>query len=84
MSFYIDDVEQSGKISGITDWAVMTFQIPEGTHTLKWVYSKDSSVSSGGDSGWVDSIVWEPDQNQTQPGGTSAMPAIINLLLDNQ
>ena len=31
--------------------------ITEGTHTLKWEYSKDNSGSSGADTAWVDDII---------------------------
>lgn len=84
LKFSIDAVEQPGGISGTVDWALMTFQIPEGTHTLKWVYSKDSSVSAGEDCGWVDSITWTPQPDPGNPGWLPALPAIIDLLMKNQ
>jgi len=60
LRFYIDGVEQAGSISGFTNWALRSFDIGSGTHTLRWEYTKDGSVSSGSDCGWIDLIVWSP------------------------
>ena len=54
LRFYIDNVEQSGKISGAVTWQQKTFSIGTGSHVLKWSYQKDSMVSNGSDAGWVD------------------------------
>ncbi len=43
-------------ISGETSWALRTLSIPNGTHTIEWRYSKDSSMSVGLDAGWVDTV----------------------------
>ena len=72
--FFIDDIAQSGGISGEVDWQQMTFLIPEGTHTLKWEYIKDYSVSSGSDCSWLDLVVFD--------FSSRAMPWIPLLLLD--
>nr|NIM14529.1 hypothetical protein [Candidatus Aminicenantes bacterium]NIM81267.1 hypothetical protein [Candidatus Aminicenantes bacterium]NIN20666.1 hypothetical protein [Candidatus Aminicenantes bacterium]NIN44445.1 hypothetical protein [Candidatus Aminicenantes bacterium]NIN87264.1 hypothetical protein [Candidatus Aminicenantes bacterium] len=55
LSFYIDDKLESS-ISGLTSWEQRSYPIPAGTHTLKWVYEKDSSFSYGSDCGWVDKV----------------------------
>jgi PKD repeat protein len=55
LRFYIDGVEQH-KISGSTSWAQRTYTVSSGTHTLKWSFTKDGSVSSGSDCGWVDKL----------------------------
>ena len=57
--FYIDS-EMLGEWSGEIDWSEETYTIEEGVHTLRWVYSKDSSVSSGEDCAWLDNIVLPP------------------------
>ena len=57
LKFYIDGIEQNS-ISGDTNWEQMTYSISAGSHTIKWDYSKDSSVSRGSDCGWVDQIIW--------------------------
>jgi hypothetical protein len=57
LTFYIDGLEQ-GTWSGQEDWAEVYFHVREGTRTFKWAYSKDSSVSEGDDSAWIDDIVF--------------------------
>jgi vibriolysin len=53
LRFYIDGVQQAS-ISGSTSWAQKTYTVTSGSHTLKWSYTKDASVVSGSDCGWVD------------------------------
>jgi hypothetical protein len=48
LQFFIDGVLQ-GSWSGTQDWAVMTYSMPAGTHTLLWRYS-------GGAAAWIDSV----------------------------
>ncbi|MCP4152702.1 MAG: hypothetical protein GY757_33515 [bacterium] len=55
LKFYIDDVLQD-QIAGTTSWAQETYSVSSGSHTLKWEYDKDGSVSSGSDCGWVDYV----------------------------
>ncbi|MCP4148466.1 MAG: hypothetical protein GY757_12035 [bacterium] len=55
LKFYIDDVLQD-QIAGTTSWAQKTYSVSSGSHTIKWVYDKDYSVSSGSDCGWVDKV----------------------------
>ncbi len=55
LRFYIDGVLQE-QISGTVDWTQISKNVASGTHTLKWTYYKDSSVSSGSDCGWVDKL----------------------------
>ena len=66
LRFYIDGLEQTGslaKISGTVDWTQKTVAIPVGSHTVKWAYTKDTSVSSGADAGWVDEVVYTPSSS---------------------
>ncbi len=55
LRFYIDGNEQNA-ISGAVDWTKMSYFIPAGIHTLKWVYAKDGSVDTGNDCGWLDKV----------------------------
>ncbi len=55
LRFYIDGVEKT-KISGTVAWTQVSYNIAAGTHTLKWSYTKDASVVSGTDCGWVDKL----------------------------
>jgi M6 family metalloprotease-like protein len=58
--FYLDGIKQSGEISGESGWQPMSYTLTDGSHTLKWVYSKDSGDSSGSDCGWVDQLSLSP------------------------
>jgi hypothetical protein len=59
LRFYIDGVEQTGSISGSTNWHSKTYNIATpGSHTLRWSYTKDFSESLNSDCGWVDRVVW--------------------------
>lgn len=44
-------------ISGDRDWQPKSVFVPAGTHTVKWEYSKDVSLSKGLDCAWVDKVV---------------------------
>lgn len=55
LRFYIDGAEQN-RWSGTVAWGQITFPVTAGTHTLKWSYTKDGSVSSGSDCAWLDNI----------------------------
>jgi hypothetical protein len=55
LRFYIDGVEQT-RIAGTVDWTQVAYNIAAGSHTLKWSYTKDGSVSTGSDCGWVDKL----------------------------
>ena len=54
--FYVNGTAKFN-ISGSTAWATNTFTAPStGSYTLKWTYSKDSSVNTGTDTAWVDNV----------------------------
>ncbi|PID30366.1 MAG: hypothetical protein CR982_01210 [Candidatus Cloacimonadota bacterium] len=55
--FHIDGEEYSSW-SGNIDWSSASFDVSEGTHTFKWSYVKDSSVSGNSDCAWIDNIVF--------------------------
>ena len=58
--FYVDGV-QKDYIGGEVGWTNKTFVVSgKGEHTLRWVYSKTSSYTSGSDCGWVDAVAWTP------------------------
>lgn len=59
LRLYMDGTEQF-RISGEVDWEWRTFNIPVGSHVLRWRYSKNSSTAGGADRGWVDQIVYSP------------------------
>ena len=57
LEFYLDGVRQT-RISGNVEWQPLSYSIPTGSHTLKWRYTKDVSVTSGSDCGWLDKVVF--------------------------
>ncbi|MGC9443432.1 MAG: hypothetical protein ACP5E9_00655, partial [Candidatus Methanospirareceae archaeon] len=57
LEVYLDGVRQT-RISGNVDWQQMSVSIPSGTHTVKWRYTKDYSVNSGSDCGWLDKVMF--------------------------
>ncbi len=61
LRFYLDDtVTPLVSISGEAGWEQKSYAIPTGTHTLRWAYAKDGSVSAGRDAGWLDEVVFTP------------------------
>jgi len=57
LRFYIDGSQQASR-SGEVGWEAQSFNILSGTHTVQWKYSKDHSVHTSQDAGWVDRIEW--------------------------
>lgn len=56
LRFFIDNV-QKGSYSGNTPWSRASFPITAGSHTFKWVYTKNNSNTGGMDCAWLDFIV---------------------------
>lgn len=61
---------------GITEWAEASYPVTAGTHTFKWNYVKDGSVTEGEDCVWLDNIVLpvpgnEPPAENNAPEFTS-------------
>ena len=52
--FYIDGEQQFSH--AILDWNYYLYDVPAGTHTFTWTYSKDGSVDNGDDGFFVDNI----------------------------
>jgi hypothetical protein len=57
LDLYIDSTNTDW-LSGEVGWTKVTKTIPAGIHTITWKYSKDESLSSGSDCGWVDKVVY--------------------------
>ena len=57
LQFYINNAVV-GNWSGETPWTVVSFNVPAGNHTFKWVYRKDANNTEGADAAWVDYIVF--------------------------
>lgn len=65
LKFYIDGQEQD-EWSGERDWAEASFPVDAGIRTFEWTYSKDSSVSNGDDTAWIDDITF-PVADKAEP-----------------
>lgn len=59
LTFYIDNVSIDSW-AGIVPWTQASYPVTAGTHTFKWRYNKDVSVSTGEDAAFIDYIVFPP------------------------
>ncbi len=59
LRFYIDS-DMQDEWSGSVSWTAASYPVTAGTHTFKWEYSKDISVSTGSDLAGVDYIIFPP------------------------
>jgi hypothetical protein len=85
LSFLIDDIEQD-KISGEVAWAQKTYTISAGTHTLRWVYSKNDTGVAGSDCAWVDKVEYTPRltiSGTITSGGAGVSSVMMNGLPGN-
>jgi hypothetical protein len=57
LKFLIDNVLKKGW-SGEAGWALASYAVNAGIHTLKWVYKKDQLLSRGSDCAWVDFVTF--------------------------
>jgi len=57
LQFWIDGTQQE-QWAGEVPWGQVSYFVPAGMHTFRWVYDKDGSVNNGSDCGWVDFIVF--------------------------
>ena len=70
-----DGSSETNKIGGTGGtWSPVSLRIPAGEHVVTWVYRKDYSVDGGDDCGWIDTVVWDPDEADPPdtPTGLSA------------
>jgi len=59
LQFYIDNTMKD-QWSGNMDWTEVSYNVPAGNHTFKWVYDKDQNTIGGSDCGWIDFITFPP------------------------
>ncbi len=76
-NFYVDSTRLI-HAAGTVNWTQYSTTVPAGTHTLKWEYTKDQSVSGGSDTAWIDDLqlitdntVWTDIIALTAPGAMS-------------
>jgi hypothetical protein len=59
LGFYVNNNQQGSLISGSTNWATITYTAATtGTYTFQWRYTKDYSVNSNDDCGYVDNVTY--------------------------
>ena len=58
--FLIDGAEQAGRISAPTNWHVQSHFIDSGTHTLRWVFTNNTTLVSFTNGIWVDQVSLTP------------------------
>tara|TARA_R110002051_G_C8769475_1_gene503477 strand:+ start:26547 stop:30890 length:4344 start_codon:yes stop_codon:yes gene_type:complete len=75
LRFYIDDVFQA-QWSGSRDTETAVYPVTNGTHTFKWEFTKDGSVSNGQDTAWVDNIAIPGIDNSTDSDGDGVADSI--------
>lgn len=55
LELWIDGVRKN-RISGNTNWALQSWWLGAGTHTVRFVYRKDGATSAGLDAGFIDCL----------------------------
>ena len=83
--FLIDGVEQFSYGARDNDWETYSANIPAGSHTLTWTYSKDSSVNPTGDYFAVDNVKLTEITTQSGDvnGDGSVTIADVTALIDS-
>ena len=73
LKFFIDDA-MVGMWSNFIDtiFRRTVFPVLAGTHTFKWLYEKNATVSSGLDAAWIDFIVFPPQYKPAANAGGDA------------
>ncbi|MEK7949532.1 S8 family serine peptidase [Luteolibacter soli] len=85
LRFYSDGVKQQ-EISGSVATTSISYNVPAGTHTLRWAYEKDGSQTAGSDQGWIDNLEFNslPEAMDnlpytfTEPTGSAAPWSLLN------
>ncbi len=77
LKFFIDGV-QIGGWSGAVPWTLATFPLTAGTHTLRWTYIKDGSLSSGSDTTWISQVAVITGATGGTPAATT--PTITGMV----
>lgn len=71
--FELDGAKQD-EISGEVPWTKKSYNIPAGTHRLRWTYRKDQNTIGGSDTAWLD---------QLTVTGASGMARLSDLEVDD-
>ncbi len=66
LRLYVNNIQQQ-VISGEVDWTWRTFSIGPSNAIIEWRYVKNASGAVGEDRGWVDEVVFVPNNVPTAP-----------------
>ena len=78
LHFYMDNQEK-GVWSGTVNWTEFVQPVTAGEHTFKWSYSKDYSVNSGDDCGYIDDIKFPPTSVITFLAPATNLEAVVDV-----
>ena len=68
LNFYVNGNLYGNRICGTTNWATVTYTADaDGTYTFEWSYTKDTSVNSGNDCGYVDNVYYVSSTPEPEP-----------------
>jgi M6 family metalloprotease-like protein len=81
LSFKIGSVTQA-VVSGEVDWQQKTYELPAGSQTLQWIYTKDVNGTNGLDAAFLDQVLFtlstnaptilaQPTNQTVAPGGSA-------------
>jgi len=70
--FYIDGTV-AGQWAGEVPWTRASFPVSAGNHSFKWMYDKDTYVTSGSDCAWIDFVVLPTPLMTTAYAGPDAL-----------
>ena len=78
LRFYIDNIKV-GEWSGEQAWHQVAFAVSAGTHSFKWSYEKDISISNGEDAAWIDNIIFPPVDTFTGISTPEINPSLMTI-----
>ena len=58
----VDNSPPFGSISGEKNWQKKSIKLGPGEHFIRWIYFKDENDANGSDCGWVDEVVFTPEE----------------------
>lgn len=68
--------DYSYRISGIgSGWQQINIPMTAGSHSIRWLYGKDSSTSAGNDTAWIDNVRFNGGEGKITGNGINFSPA---------
>ncbi|MHA1518860.1 MAG: S8 family serine peptidase [Promethearchaeota archaeon] len=82
LNLYVDGVSVFATSGNSAGFLERNQTITSGTHTIRWTYSKDSSLSSYSDCAWVDYVQWTPLLPPSSPQNLVVTPGTAQIDLN--